>query len=102
MVDDVSTKSLFPSLYPMFSILEHLKARLEEYIHQFDGTVRLLRATERLGLIGARNLGAKAAVADVVVFLDAHCEVNVNWLPPLLAPIKHHIHFESQDDIIGK
>lgn len=26
-------------------------------------------------------------VFDLKLFLDAHCEVNTNWLPPLLAPI---------------
>ena len=49
--------------------------------------VRLLRNTGRLGLIRSKNRGAKEAAASVVVFLDAHCEVNTGWLPPLLATV---------------
>jgi len=48
----------------------------------------LVRNKEREGLINTRTIGAKASSADVVIFLDAHCEVNRNWLPPLLAPIR--------------
>lgn len=72
-----------------FSELEHLHEPLQEELEKpyYKGRVRLVRNKEREGLIRARNNGAIAARGEVVIFLDAHCEVNENWLPPLLAPI---------------
>ncbi|RWR99721.1 N-acetylgalactosaminyltransferase 7-like protein, partial [Dinothrombium tinctorium] len=58
-----------------------------ETLSERSGKVRLVRNSEREGLIRSRTRGAEESVGDVVVFLDAHCEVNYNWLPPLLAPI---------------
>ena len=70
------------------SELEHLHERLEEELKKpYYAKVKLVRNEEREGLIRARNNGALAATGEVVVFLDAHCEVAYNWLPPLLAPI---------------
>lgn len=59
----------------------------EEMKKPYYRKVLIVRNKEREGLIRARNNGAVAATGDVVVFLDAHCEVDYNWLPPLLAPI---------------
>ncbi|KAF2885500.1 hypothetical protein ILUMI_20650 [Ignelater luminosus] len=70
-----------------FSDKEHLQSYLDNYIERFHGVVRLIRNTQREGLIRAKSRGAKEAKGEVIVFLDAHCEVNTNWLPPLLAPI---------------
>ena len=70
------------------SELEHLHEKLEDELKKpYYKKVKLVRNAEREGLIRARNNGAVAASGDVVVFLDAHCEVAFNWLPPLLAPI---------------
>ena len=70
--------------------------RLDDYCDEhFGDLVRILRAPTRLGLIKAKNYGAKngkifnfnyrinslflLATGDVVVFLDAHCEANTGW-----------------------
>jgi polypeptide N-acetylgalactosaminyltransferase len=44
-----------------------------------DGIVKVLRTNERSGLIRAKLTGAMAAKGDVLIFLDAHCEVNERW-----------------------
>ena len=76
LVDDYSDKVSYPHLGDM---LEHWVATKDK--------VRLIQNKERQGLIRSKNRGAEESVGEVVVFLDAHCEVNTNWLPPLLDPI---------------
>jgi polypeptide N-acetylgalactosaminyltransferase len=61
---------------------------LNDYaIEHFKGRIKVIQFTERKGLMAARTAGAKAAKGEVLVFLDAHTEANVNWLPPLVEPI---------------
>ncbi|XP_046545103.1 N-acetylgalactosaminyltransferase 7-like isoform X1 [Haliotis rubra] len=68
---------------------EHLKSRLEDHMRQFGDKVKIVRNSDREGLIQARTIGARAASGDVVIFLDAHCECSPNWLPPLLTRIAY-------------
>ncbi|CAH1266747.1 GALNT10 [Branchiostoma lanceolatum] len=69
-----------------FSDRAHLGKELEDYVAKFP-KVRVVRTKQREGLIRTRLLGAQVAKGDVLIFLDSHCEANVNWLPPLLEPI---------------
>jgi glycosyltransferase involved in cell wall biosynthesis len=64
---------------------------LQEYVFKnFGNLVRIKNLSERKGLIVTRLEGARIATGEVLVFLDSHIEVNINWLPPLLDPIKRH------------
>ncbi|XP_071802891.1 N-acetylgalactosaminyltransferase 7-like isoform X3 [Asterias amurensis] len=76
LVDDASTK-------------EHVKKKLDDYAlsARFSGKLKIVRNEKREGLIRTRINGAKAATGDVLLWLDAHCEVGINWLAPLLTPI---------------
>nr|XP_033771644.1 polypeptide N-acetylgalactosaminyltransferase 6-like isoform X1 [Geotrypetes seraphini] len=65
---------------------ENLKKMLDRYLRRLP-LVRLLRQPVRKGLVGARLLGAEQAKADVLVFLDPHCECWPGWLEPLLERI---------------
>lgn len=71
---------------------EELKEKLDYYVSvrllKKKNKIKIIRLPERLGLIRARLAGAEQATGDVLVFLDAHCEVIVQWLEPLLQRIK--------------
>ncbi|XP_055629524.1 putative polypeptide N-acetylgalactosaminyltransferase 9 [Toxorhynchites rutilus septentrionalis] len=66
-----------------FSYLPHTKTQLDDYVRSLS-KVRILRASERQGLIRARLLGARNSTAPVITFLDAHVECTVGWLEALL------------------
>ena len=62
--------------------------KLEKYIENFNGFIKLFRHDKHEGLIQARMNGVKQSNSDVIVILDAHVECVDNWLPPLLSVIK--------------
>ncbi|KAI5643644.1 glycosyl transferase family 2 domain-containing protein [Phthorimaea operculella] len=72
------------------STLPELKGKLSHYIRTRmpPNMIRILRLPERVGLTRARLAGARYATADTLVFLDAHCEAQPDWMRPLLQRIK--------------
>jgi GT2 family glycosyltransferase len=48
------------------------------------GRVRLLRSEARLGISGARNLGADQSKGEIVIISDAHVIPSEGWFEPLM------------------
>jgi GT2 family glycosyltransferase len=53
-----------------------------------DARRRLIRFGSRLGVAGARNVGAAFVEGDIRVFCDAHVLISQPTLEPLLAPLR--------------
>lgn len=56
--------------------------------NHWPAKVKFYKTEKNEGLIRAKMFGAAKATGEVLVFLDSHCEVNQNWLPPLLDRIR--------------
>jgi polypeptide N-acetylgalactosaminyltransferase len=71
-----------------FSDIGFTWTELNDHVMEHYGDrVKVIHSKERIGLMAARTAGARIAKGDVLVFVDAHTEANVNWLPPLVEPI---------------
>ena len=57
----------------LFSILAHLEDQLTDYMKAYS-IVKIVRMPERVGLIRARLAGLPYSTAEVVTYLDSHCE----------------------------
>jgi len=63
------------------SNLPDLGQQLEDYVAiNFPKIIKIVRLRKRCGLIKAKVEGAKKATGQVLVFLDSHIEVNINWV----------------------
>ncbi len=70
-----------------YLISEELGESLDKYVATLPVETRVVRLTERSGLIRARLAGASQARGSVLIFLDAHTEASPGWLPPILSEI---------------
>ena len=70
-----------------FSTRKDVLQSLDFFLRTNGYIVQVVHLSSRRGVAGARMAGAERASGQVLVFMDAHCEVGYNWLPPLLEPI---------------
>ena len=79
LVDDASNRTF-------------LGKSLEYYMNNLSSirgvSIRIIRSSERVGLIRSRLIGVEVARGKVLTFIDAHCEATNGWLEPLLEQVQ--------------
>ncbi|KAI1721473.1 glycosyl transferase family 2 domain-containing protein [Ditylenchus destructor] len=83
-------------LYDDFSDLpieKHLRKYATEVNPEWDlNKIKFHRSEKREGLIRSKVYASRLATADVMIFLDSHCEVTPGWVLPLLSEIQEDNH----------
>ncbi|KAF7496737.1 Polypeptide N-acetylgalactosaminyltransferase 11 [Sarcoptes scabiei] len=82
LIDDHSDDDISGRVLKYAESIENFDAK-----KSFLSKVHFHRLPERSGLMRARNFGAKIAKGRILFYLDSHCEVNVDWLPPIIERI---------------
>lgn len=62
----------------------------EKALSGMSRKVKVVKNAERMGLIKAKMKAVTLARAEVLMFMEAHCIVNRNWLEPLLERLVHY------------
>lgn len=71
------------------STYKYLYGPLKNYIDENFGDLNfeVINVQERVGLMRARVIGARAAKSDFLFIMEPHCDLTYNWLPPLIEPL---------------
>jgi len=77
-----------PHLLDEIIIVDDYDPQNLDEIIKFHPKVTVIHNGKREGLIRSKITGANAAKSSVLIFLEAHCECNKDWIQPLLQAIK--------------
>ena len=81
LVDDASNKIEIKQTLPLY-----LQTRFQ------NENIQLVRNPVRMHSIVSKNVGAKHATGDALVFLEGHMELTPGWIEPML----HHIKLNTK------
>lgn len=95
LVASIERQSVLPKLIVVVEGSMSLKAAVEGILLGLPNSPRVILTTERLGLSGARNLGARVADTDYVGFVDDDAILDPSWTRTVITE------FDLSEDLIG-
>jgi len=60
---------------------------VEKYVESFSNKIKLIKLGKNIGPGGARNLGAKNALGEILVFIDADMVLDKKYIERIVMPI---------------
>lgn len=94
LLDSIKVQT-YPNIELVYIIegSERLYRDVKDYCERIKLPVKVVFITEKLGLGGARNLGSKIAIGEIIAFVDDDVVLDNNWAEEMVNSYK--------DDVIG-